>query len=83
MYEVIFWHELGHVLMNKIMQETKRPHYVCILTREGVAWELGLAEAAKHGRVWEYSSPQLTLARELFASYVNCHLDDLRDYYSQ
>lgn len=71
--EVSFWHELGHVLLLRLMGG--RPHYLSKLSCEGAAWELGLCEAAKHGRVWDVGSRELLWVREQFASYVNGEYD--------
>jgi len=70
--ELSFWHELGHVLLN---QETGQA--MSTISREGAAWELGLIEAAKYSRHWEYHSKELGWARQCLASYIHGQYDDL------
>ena len=79
MYELSFWHELGHILACRFMGN--RTHYMSCLSNEGMAWEIGLNEAAKHGRAWDYGSKEMRWARKQMASYVNGGYDDLKEHY--
>ena len=79
MYELSFWHELGHILLGRSMIE--RTHYLSTLSCEGTAWEIGLTEAARHGRIWDYKSDEMKWARKQMASYVNGEYDNLKEYY--
>jgi len=79
MYEISFWHELGHVVLSRLMSD--RTHYMSTMSTEGAAWELGFIEAAKHGRIWAYDSEEMCWARKQMASYVNGEYDDLKKYY--
>jgi len=78
-YELSFWHELGHILLSRSMIE--RTHYMSKLSNEGAAWELGLNEAARHGRIWDYDSKEMKWAKQQLASYVNGEYDDIKAHY--
>lgn len=79
MYELSFWHELGHILLCRSMD--KRTHYLSKISMEGAAWEIGLSEASKHNRVWQYETIEMDWARKQLASYINKEYDDLIKYY--
>jgi len=79
MYELSFWHELGHILICRNMIE--RTHVMSTLSHEGAAWEIGLTEASRYGRVWDYKSKEMNWCREQLASYVNGEYDDLKVHY--
>lgn len=67
---VAFFHELGHVLMNR------RPHRgysMCTISREGMAWEMGLDAAWAEGFTWEYQSKEMKWAREQLKTYIRQH----------
>lgn len=66
---IAFFHELGHILSGR--------HLAChswmtTLTREAVAWEFGIAAAARYGITWEYASPTMEWARKQFRTYLTC-----------
>lgn len=67
---VAFFHELGHVLMNR---QCKRGQSMCTLSREGMAWELGMEAAFGEGFVWEYQSKQMAWARAQLKTYARAH----------
>jgi len=79
MYELSFWHELGHILFSRSMGE--RTHFMSTMSHEGAAWEIGLTEAARHGRVWDYKSKEMEWCRKQLASYVGGEYDDLKRYF--
>lgn len=66
---VAFFHELGHVLSEE--RVCKRGCVLNVLSREGLAWELGLGIAFKHGHEWDHKSKEMKYARCHFISYVN------------
>jgi len=75
--EISFWHELGHIINRQESIKSNRNYCMSTLSSEGCAWEIGLIEAAKHGRKWGYNSEQLRWARKQLASYVGGEYDDL------
>ena len=75
--EISFWHELGHIISRQESIKSNRKYSMSTISSEGCAWEIGLTEAAKHGRTWDYGSKQLEWAREQLASYVCGEYDDL------
>lgn len=79
--ELSFWHELGHILLNKTLG--KRTHYLSTLSQEGSAWELGLNSASCYGRKWKYNGKEMQWAKKQLASYVNSEYDDLKKYYKE
>lgn len=79
--ELSFWHELGHILLNK--SKLKAKTNLSTLSCEGAAWELGLNAAATYGRMWEYNSKEMKWARKQLATYVNSEYDDLKEYYKR
>lgn len=64
---VAFFHEIGHVVAGRFM---KRETYMSILSREALAWEVGLNFAAMFGYKWDYSSKELRYARKCLFSYL-------------
>ena len=83
MYELSFWHELGHILLNRLSVKNGNAHHMSTISNEGAAWELGLIEAAKHKRTWDFYSKEIKWCRSLLASYVNGEYDELKEYYKQ
>jgi len=81
-YELSFWHELGHVFLGRLM-EGCCTHHLCTMSNEGAAWELGFIEAGKHGRSWDYNSKEMKWCRKQIATYVNGEYDDLKEYYKE
>jgi len=66
---VAFFHELGHVLSEE--RVCKRGYMMCVLSSEGLAWELGLEIAFENGYHWDYNSKEMKYARRCLMSYVN------------
>jgi len=67
---VAFFHELGHVLMNR---RVHRGCSMCTLSREGMAWEMGLDAAWAEGYTWEYQSKEMAWARAQLKTYADAH----------
>lgn len=67
---VAFFHELGHVLMNR---RPNRGYTMCTLSREGAAWELGLDAAWAEGFEWKYQSKEMEWARAQLKTYADVH----------
>ena len=76
---VAFFHELGHVLSRD--QDNARGCFLCRLSEEGMAWEMGLNLATQCGYAWatDYDSKQLKYARSRFATYFRDHVETLGD----
>jgi len=66
---VAFFHEIGHTLSNE--RVLKRGRTMCILSGEGLAWELGLGIAYEHGYKWDYHSKPIEYARRRLKTYIN------------
>ena len=81
MEELSLWHEIGHVVLSRLISKSKRTHYMGTVTQEGAAWELGLIEASKYSRVWGFFSEELIWARKQLATYVNGEYDEMKEYY--
>ena len=65
---IAFFHELGHALSNELV--CKRAQVMTTISGEGLAWELGLGIAFKHGYEWDYHSYVMVWAREQFKTYI-------------
>jgi len=76
---VAFFHEVGHVKSKDFLHN--RTHYMSHMSKEGLAWELGLTIASEKGFTWDYDSKEMKWAREQMASYVNGEYDDMKVYY--
>lgn len=63
---VAFFHELGHFVSGHRLDVT---HWLCTVTREAVAWEVGFQLAREYGHDWDYDSKQRTYARQCLSSY--------------
>lgn len=68
---VAFFHELGHVEISRSLLFNKNSFSFCKISQEALAWEFGLAIAAKEGYHWDYNSKQLEYARDCLMSYIN------------
>lgn len=71
-----FFHELGHVIDYRKHKEIKRWH-LCMISKEAIAWEIGLDIAAKEGFIWDYKSKQYNYARDCLKSYIESDIDPL------
>jgi hypothetical protein len=62
-----FFHELGHALSDTVIKG--RAHFFSMLSREGLAWEIGLGIAFEHGMEWHPNHPAMIWARTQFETY--------------
>ncbi len=65
--ELAFFHELGHAMSDTVMRG--RSHFFSMLSREGLAWEVGLGIAFQHGLEWHPNHPAMIWARTQFETY--------------
>ena len=68
-----FFHELGHIKSNI----GNRDAYMSTLSKEGMAWEIGLTIASKNGHYWGYDSKAMKWARQQYKTYFNSEYNEL------
>jgi hypothetical protein len=64
---IAFFHELGHVTSDI----GEREYFMTKLSQEGMAWEVGLTLAKKHGFAWDYDCDSMKWARKQLFTYVD------------
>ena len=62
-----FFHELGHAMSDTVIKG--RAHFFSMLSREGLAWEIGLGIAFQHGIEFHPNHPAMIWARTQFETY--------------
>lgn len=64
-----FFHEIAHMKTMELIG-LERTHTLCTISDEGMAWEIGIALARKHGFKYDFYHPALNWCREQLRSYV-------------
>ena len=72
-----FFHELGHIVSRKRM-DLKQQSWMCTISNEAVAWEVGRSLAIEHGFKWDYHGKEMVYARQQLKGYAdtNCRSDN-------
>ena len=66
-----FFHELGHTQASKMFHMTNT--WLCKISCESVAWEVGRQLAEEHGFHWERDGVELDYARKQLMTYKVSH----------
>ena len=66
---VCFFHELGHTQAFKKINGNPKGSYICTITKEAIAWEVGMRLAYENGYTWDYYSEPMKYARLCIYSY--------------